>query len=316
MLRDRLADRGFVKDSGPWLDATRAWGVAARGALRLIEATRAGDDAKAWQLRQRIPELVRTATSFGYVDMAGKRVPVLVADGVLDAFVEAAVAEHDAALGVVGRPKGATDLAVYQDHAVSRMTDGDDTTYFWSGAAPRAGSFVELDLHAERGLGTVRLAMGKSGSPDDYLRHGVLEYSSDHRNWHPLTSFGGKAEVSAEPPAGARARYVRARATAAQDNWLVVREFAVAGDGAATVVGRPARGGGQCAAVGGDGDPATAYRAARAAQQGEVLEFTPDAPAGHGPSPSCDRRAHLPGRRRSRPLRAAPGAHSACCPGP
>ncbi|SEE18488.1 hyaluronoglucosaminidase [Streptomyces sp. 2224.1] len=278
VLRDRLADRGFVKDSGPWLDATRAWAVAARGALQLIEATRAGDDAKAWQLRQRIPELVRTATAFVYVDMSGKRVPVLVADGVLDTFVEAAVAEHDAALGVVGRPKGSTNLAVYQDHAASRMTDGDDATYFWSGAAPRAGSFVELDLHAERPLGTVRLAMGKSGSPDDYLRHGVLEYSSDHRNWHPLASFDGKAEVGAEPPAGTRARYVRARATAAQDNWLVVREFTVAGDGAATVAGGPPAAAGSALRAAGDGDPATAYRAARSAQQGEALEFTPDTP--------------------------------------
>ncbi|MEW2439573.1 beta-N-acetylglucosaminidase domain-containing protein [Streptomyces caniferus] len=278
VLRDRLPDRGFVEDSGPWLDATHAWGVAARTALRLIEATRAGDGAKAWQLRQRIQELVRTATSFVYVDMSGKRVPVLVADGVLDTFVEDAVAAHDEALGVVGRPKGATDLSVYQDHAVSRMTDGDDATYFWSGAAPKAGSFVELDLHAERPLGTVRLAMGKSGSPDDYLRHGVLEYSSDHRNWHRLAAFDGKAEVSAEPPAGTRARYVRARATAAQDTWLVVREFAVAGADAATVAGGPPAAPGSALRAAGDGDPATVYQAARTAQSGEALEFTPHAP--------------------------------------
>ncbi|MGW7492320.1 beta-N-acetylglucosaminidase domain-containing protein [Streptomyces sp. NPDC054786] len=278
VLRDRLADRGFVKDSGPWLDATHAWGVAARTALQLIEATKAGDGAKAWQLRQRIPELVKTATSFVYVDMSGKRVPVLVADGVLDTFVEDAVAAHDEALGVVGRPKGTTDLSVYQDNAVSRMADGDDATYFWSSAGPKAGSFVELDLHAERPLGTVRLAMGKSGSPDDYLRHGVLEYSSDHKNWQQLAAFDGKAEVRVEPPAGARARYVRARATQAQDNWLVVREFAVAGADAATVTGGPPAAAGSALRSAGDGDPATVYHAARAAQSGEALEFSPDAP--------------------------------------
>ena len=278
VLRDRLADRGFVEDSEPWLDATHAWGVAARTALRLIEATRAGDGAKAWQLRQRIPELVKNAKSFVYVDMSGKRVPVLVADGVLDTFVEDAVAAHDEALGVVGRPKGATDLSVYQDNAVSRMTDGDDATYFWSGAAPKAGSFVGLDLHAERPLGTVRLAMGKSGSPDDYLRHGVLEYSSDNKNWRQLAAFDGKAEVSAAPSAGTKARYVRARATQAQDNWLVVREFAVAGADAVTVAGGPPAKAGSALRSAADGDPATVYRAARAAQSGEALECTPDAP--------------------------------------
>ncbi|MET7800659.1 beta-N-acetylglucosaminidase domain-containing protein [Streptomyces decoyicus] len=278
VLRDRLADRGFVNDSEPWLDATHAWGVAARTALRLIEATRAGDGAKAWQLRQRIPELVKNAKSFVYVDMSGKRVPVLVADGVLDTFVEDAVAAHDEALGVVGRPKGATDLSVYQDNAVSRMTDGDDATYFWSGAGPKAGSFVGLDLHAERPLGTVRLAMGKSGSPDDYLRHGVLEYSSDNKNWQRLAAFDGKAEVSVEPPAGAKARYVRARATQAQDDWLVVREFAVAGADAVTVSGGPPATAGSALRSAADGDPASVYRAARAAQSGEALECTPDAP--------------------------------------
>ncbi|MFD3423984.1 beta-N-acetylglucosaminidase domain-containing protein [Streptomyces decoyicus] len=277
VLRDRLADRGFVKDSEPWLDATQAWGVAARTALRLIEATRAGDGAKAWQLRQRIPELVKDAKSFVYVDMSGKKVPVLVADGVLDTFVEDAVAAHDEALGVVGRPKGATDLSVYQDNAVSRMTDGDDATYFWSGAGPKAGSFVALDLHTERPLGAVRLAMGKSGSPDDYLRRGVLEYSSDNKNWRQLAAFDGKAEVRAEPPAGAKARYVRARATQAQDNWLVVREFTVAGADAVTVAGGPPAKAGSALRAAADGDPATVYRAGRAAQSGEALECTPDA---------------------------------------
>lgn len=262
VLRDRLADRGFVKDSEPWLDATHAWGVAARTALRLIEATRAGDGAKAWQLRQQIPELVKSAKSFVYVDMSGKKVPVLVADGVLDTFAEDAVAAHDEALGVVGRPKGATDLSVYQDNAVSRMTDGDDATYFWSGAGPKAGSYVGLDLHAERPLGTVRLAMGKSGSPDDYLRHGVLEYSSDNKNWQRLAAFDGKAEVGAEPPAGTKARYVRARATQAQDNWLVVREFAVAGADAVTVAGGPPAAAGSALRSAADGDPATVSRVA------------------------------------------------------
>ncbi|WP_432001261.1 beta-N-acetylglucosaminidase domain-containing protein [Streptomyces sioyaensis] len=278
VLRDRLPDRGFVRDSAPWLDATHAWGVAARTALRLIEATKAGDGAQAWELRQQIPELVRAARSFVYVDMRGKKVPVLVADGVLDTFVEDAVAAHDRALGVTGRPRASTDLSVYQDNAPSRMNDGEDATYFWSGAAPRAGSVVGLDLRAERPLGPVTLSMGKSDSPDDYLHHGVLEYSSDHTTWRQLATFDGKAEVTAVPPAGATARYVRARATRAQDNWLVVREFTVSGAEQATVAGGPPAAGGSALRSAGDGDPATVYRAARAPQPGEALEFTPSTP--------------------------------------
>lgn len=278
VLRDRLPDRGFVRDGGPWLDATHAWGVAARTALRLIEATRAGDGATAWQLRQRIPELVRAAQSFAYVDMRGERVPVLVADGVLDTFVDEAVAAHDRALGVPGRPRASTDLAVYQGNAPSRMTDGEDATYFWSGAAPRTGSFVGLDLGAERPLGTVTLAMGKSDSPDDVLRHGVVEYSADHEHWRRLAAFDEKAEVTVTAPAGTTARYVRARATRAQDNWLAVREFTVAGAGRMTAGGGPPAAGGSALRSAGDGDPATVYRAARAPRPGEALVLTPDAP--------------------------------------
>ncbi|MFD8328707.1 beta-N-acetylglucosaminidase domain-containing protein [Streptomyces lydicus] len=278
VLRDRLPDRGFVEDSGPWLDAAHAWGVAARTALRLIEATRTGHDAEAWRLRQRVPELVRTAGSFVYVDLTGKRIPVLVADGVLDTFVDDALAGYDRALGVVGRPTASTDLSVYQDNALSRMTDGDDATYFWSGAGPAAGAFVGLDLHAERPLGTVTLTMGKSGSPEDYLHHGVLEYSADNRTWQRLAAFDGKPTVTAEPPAGTTARYVRARATRAQDNWLVVREFAVAGTDRVTVAGGPPAAPDSALRSAADGDPATVYRAARATQPGEALELTPDTP--------------------------------------
>ncbi|MGW2630981.1 beta-N-acetylglucosaminidase domain-containing protein [Streptomyces chattanoogensis] len=99
VLRDRLADRRFVEDSGPWLDAARAWGDAARTALRLIEAVKAGDETTARRLRQRIPELVKNAKSFVYVDMKGKRVPVVVADGVLDTFVEDALKANTAPTG-------------------------------------------------------------------------------------------------------------------------------------------------------------------------------------------------------------------------
>ncbi|MEU7147170.1 beta-N-acetylglucosaminidase domain-containing protein [Streptomyces sp. NPDC045456] len=102
VLRDSLPDRGFIADSGPWLDATAAWGGAARTALRMVQASRAGDDATAQRLRTRLAAQVAVAKSYVYVDMNGKRVPVLVADGVVDTFVADAIAEHE------GRGHGAT----------------------------------------------------------------------------------------------------------------------------------------------------------------------------------------------------------------
>ncbi|MEU7045707.1 beta-N-acetylglucosaminidase domain-containing protein [Streptomyces varsoviensis] len=97
VLRARLADRGFIDDAGPWLDSTKAWGTAARTALAMVEAVRDGDRAVAQRLRQRLTGQVETAKSYVYVDMNGKRIPVTVGDKVVDAFVDRAVAEYDAA---------------------------------------------------------------------------------------------------------------------------------------------------------------------------------------------------------------------------
>lgn len=213
-LRDGLPDRGFIADSGPWLDATGSWATAARTALRMVEAARAGKGAQAWELRQQLPAQVTEAKSFTYTGLDGRKVPVLVGDGVLDRFIDAANAEHDRILGVNGLPTASTNLGTYQSNSVARMLDGDDSTYFWSDGAPAAGDAITVDLGRVRDIGSVALAMGKPGSTEDYLHHGVLEYSADGQSWQQLTAFSGKPDVTATAPAGTKARYVRARATA------------------------------------------------------------------------------------------------------
>ncbi|GAA3485186.1 discoidin domain-containing protein [Streptomyces yanii] len=91
---------------------------------------------------------------------------------------------------------------------------------------PAAGDQVTVDLGRVREIGGITLAMAKPGSTGDYLHDGVLEYSADGQTWQQLTAFSGKPDVTATVPAGTKVRYVRARATAGQTNWLVVREFA------------------------------------------------------------------------------------------
>lgn len=271
-LRNGLADHGFIEDAGPWLDATEAWAGAARTALRMVEAARAGQGERAWELRQRLPAQVAHATSFTYTGLDGREVPVHVGDGVLDGFVQAATAEHDRILGVSGRPTASTSLGTYRSNGAARMLDGDDATYFWSDGAPAEGDHVTVDLGRSRDIGGITLAMGKPGSADDYLHTGVLEYSADGTDWQKLTDFSGTPDVTATPPAGTRARYVRARATAGQTSWVVVREFRVATtDGAVT--GNPPAAAGYALRAAADGDPGTVYRAARAPEDGESLEL-------------------------------------------
>ncbi|MYY05837.1 beta-N-acetylglucosaminidase domain-containing protein [Streptomyces sp. ATexAB-D23] len=270
-LRADLPDRGFIEDSGPWLDATASWATAARTALGMVEAARAGQGSQAWELRQKLPAQVERAASFTYTGLDGREVPVLVGDGQLDGFVEAATAEYDRLLGVSGRPTASTSLGTYQNNTPARMLDGDDSTYFWSDGAPAAGDQLTVDLGESRAIGDITLAMAKPGSTDDYLHAGVLEYSDDGQSWRKLADFSEEPDVTAVPPAGTEARYVRARATAGQTSWVVVREFQVTTtDGAVT--GNPPAATGSTLRAAADGDPATVYRAARATEDGESLE--------------------------------------------
>ncbi|MEU1472282.1 beta-N-acetylglucosaminidase domain-containing protein [Streptomyces sp. NPDC005761] len=281
-LRADLPDRGFIEDSGPWLDATGSWATAAQTALRMVEAARAGNGPRAWELRQQLPAQVERAKSFTYTGLDGRKVPVLVGDGALDGFVEAATAEHDRKLGVSGRPTATTNLGTYQSNTLARMLDGDDSTYFWSDGAPAAGDQLTVDLGEVRDFSGVALAMAKPGSTDDYLHAGVLEYSADGQDWTRITDFTGKPDVTATVPAGTEARYVRARATAGQNSWLVVREFGVATtDGEVTGNPPPATGSALRAAA--DGDPGSVYRASRAPEAGESLEVNLVAARAVGP---------------------------------
>lgn len=270
-LRAGLPDRGFIEDSGPWLDATESWATASRTALRMVEAARAGKGAQSWELRQQLPAQVEKAKSFVYTGLDGRKVPVLVGDGVLDAFIGAATAEDDRILGVSGRPTASTNLGTYQSNPVSRILDGDDSTYFWSDGAPAVDDQLTVDLGESRDIGDITLAMGKPGSTEDYLHAGVLEYSADGKSWQQLTAFSEKADVTATPPAGTKARYVRARATADQTSWVVVREFHVTTT-QGTVTGNPPAATGSALGSAADGDPGTVYRAARAPEAGESVE--------------------------------------------
>ncbi|MBC6450770.1 discoidin domain-containing protein [Actinokineospora xionganensis] len=141
-------------------------------------------------------------------------------------FVAAAQAESDRALGLRRtHPAPTTDMGAYGDHVAARMADGDATTYFWSAGAPRVGTQVVLDLGRVRSLSGVRLVMGQSARPHDYLRSGVIERSVDGTDWQPVRQVAGGPTVVAG--LSEATRYLRLRATAEQKHWLAVREFSV-----------------------------------------------------------------------------------------
>ncbi|WP_329372654.1 beta-N-acetylglucosaminidase domain-containing protein [Streptomyces sp. NBC_00669] len=260
------SEQGFLTDAAPWLDSTADWGTATLTALDMLQRQQAGDAAHAWADRQALPALVAAASAHG----------VLVGDTVVDTFVTDAENRYDAALGVVHtRSTATTSLGTYNGNSPANYTDGDPDTFFWSDAAPSVGDYVGVDLGSARPISTVDILMGKASSADDYIHQGTLEYSSDGTTWKSLGDFSDTAEVKAEAPAGTTARYVRLRNTAAQDNWVVVREFTVGSPlTAVTASGTPAPAADSSLAAAVDGDLTTAYHAGAAPASGDALVVT------------------------------------------
>jgi hyaluronoglucosaminidase len=276
-IEDRMDDPAFVSDTQPWLDSAGAWGKAARAALRMLVDQRAGDAAAALADRAEAESLAAQAKSQVYHGLNGP-VTVTVGDGVIDTFVDRAIAENDRWLGLSGRHVTATtSLPTYQNHDPANMVDGDDTTYFWSSRAPSAEDYVGVDLGAVQPISTVTIHAGDSASPNDYLHVATLESSADGQLWTTIGTYVNTADISATAPAGTQARYVRLRATESDGYWVKVHEFTVTGPETErlAVSGTPnAAAPGSSLYAAADGTVDTSYTAGSAPTDGDALTVT------------------------------------------
>ncbi|HEY7049824.1 MAG TPA: beta-N-acetylglucosaminidase domain-containing protein [Jatrophihabitantaceae bacterium] len=275
-LNSYLGDPAFIAEAQPWLDSASFWGQAARAALRMLVDERAGNGAAALADRAQVSTLVAKARSYQYVGLNGT-VNVTVGDGVIDTFVNNALAENDRWIGVAGRHiTPTTSMSTYQTNVPANMVDGDDSTFYWSSAPPAVGDYVGVDLGGVQPITSIKIDMSKSTSPNDYIHAGVLEYSVDGATWKSAGTFLNTPSITATLPEGTQARYVRLRNTAAQDYWVVVREFTVTGPDSAqlTVSGGPAAAAGSSLAAAADGNTDTTYRAGAAPATGAALVVT------------------------------------------
>ncbi|HEY5223667.1 MAG TPA: beta-N-acetylglucosaminidase domain-containing protein [Microbacteriaceae bacterium] len=241
-LADQLNDPEFVSEAKPWLDSAGYWGQSARAALRMLVDARAGNGAAVVADRADAIASMAKAKTFQYKGLGGT-VNVTVGDGVIDTFITDALSLNDRWLGLAGRHVTAiTSLPTYQTNVPANMVDGNDSTFFWSSAAPAIGDYVGVDLGTVQPISTVSVQMSKPSSPSDYLHGAELEYSSNGSTWTGVGSFVNQTNINATLPSGVQARYVRLRNTGSQSNWVVVREFTVTGpdNTRLTVSGSPA----------------------------------------------------------------------------
>ncbi len=259
---------GLAAETAPWLDRLSGYGRAGQAALDMLLAQHRGDGSTAWQarveLRKLLDQLAQGAATVGA--------------GVLDPFLDRALKAADSWSGVsAGALTPTTTMGTAHDHGPALMTDAALDTFYWSSAPPQPGDAVGVDLGDGRPVGTVTVAMGSSdgaadpgsdeaAAADDYLRDGVLEYTTGDGGWRQLATAHQQKTLTATVPGGVLVKAIRLRATAAQQTAVAVREFSVTAPETekAVVTGGPAPAPGSSAASVLDGNPDTAYRAAAA----------------------------------------------------
>jgi len=285
VIRGRLDNPIFLEETRVWLDATELWAGAASSAVDMLQAQAADDGEKAWRARREAVGATEEARALRDDTVPHNQAAPKVGTGVIDVFVEEALERNEEWLGATGdRPEPTTTLGTYQDYTPERMVDGDPGTFYWSSGPPGPGDSVGVDLGEVREIQKIEILMAKDSSPNDYIHEGVLEISEDGESWTALGTFTGRPEISVSPPEGTQARYIRLRATAAQEWWVVVREFAVEtpGDIETSVSGGPPAEQGSSLENAIDGNPDTAYEAARAPLPGEALSVELSAPQDTG----------------------------------
>lgn len=214
-LRDK-GDEAFLNEVSRWLTKAEYMIDAALSYIGFEEA----EDTES---------KVTFALEFTSLYSKTVRSQAIVSNDVLMAFLDAAKTKIDAVLGeadgeAILPESVSTNMPTYLEYAPENAIDGSTSTYFWSNGAPSSGSTFTYDLGRVAEITGVKLTMGASGHTDDYIRKGVIEYSSDGSKYTKLCDLSGRV-VSSDVEF--TARYVRVRCTAGQTNWAIIAEFDV-----------------------------------------------------------------------------------------
>lgn len=286
-----MAQPGFASDAGPWINAAAQWATALQHEIKMLQAIDAGDGSTAAREYFAAQDAITKAKKPTVPDQGSDGNPVpnqivpSVGDGAFEAFTAKANQEFISWLGA--KPidtKGysstpSSSMGTYQTYAVSRMTDNDPTTYYWSNAAPSTGSSVQVDLGSVKTVGNVVVRQSDNDSETgDMIYHAALDYSSDGEHWTTAAEFDTQPVVRHTFDSPVQARYVRLRAAAPNPGgqWVKIRDFAVSATSPVSSNLPAANGSGPADAF--DADLSTAYRAGSQPVDGSYLARTYDAP--------------------------------------
>ncbi|NOU70383.1 DUF4838 domain-containing protein [Paenibacillus sp. LMG 31458] len=120
-----------------------------------------------------------------------------------------------------------TTMAPNQTNFVSNMVDGNEGTVFWSNSSPGIGDYVGIELQAVSFIKSIHLSMATGANPNEYIRNGVVEISTDFKEWKAIATVTDQPEIQLSVEAGTQAKYIRIRTTATQTQKVIIREFSV-----------------------------------------------------------------------------------------
>lgn len=286
-----MAQPGFASDAKPWINAASRWATALQHEIAMLHALDKGDGSRASREYFAAQAAITDAKKPTVPDQGSDGTPKpnsivpSVGDGAFETFTAKANQEFISWLGAkpldskTYSSTPSSSMGTYSSYDVSKMTDDDPSTYYWSNAAPSTGSSVQVDLGSVQQVGNVVVRQSDSDSQTgDMIYNAALDYSSDGTHWTTAGTFDGKPVVQYSFDTPVQARYVRLRATAPNPGgqWVKIRDFAVS---ATTPVSSnlPAADG-SSAAEAFDADLSTTYRAGSKPVDGSFLGRTYDAP--------------------------------------
>lgn len=179
--------------------------------------------------------IVKKLGRYKMIEKSIRQNPRLVSANVLTSYFSTLNSRFSILLGQIDGISSApakpyTNCGHYENYVPDYMTDGDDSTYFWTHgdlntAAGNKTGYFGVDLGEVMDVKNIYIATGAGGS--DALAQGIVEYSADGKEWTVIHNGNCGDELFLQGLT-VRARYVRVRAAAnAGAGWVKCRAFEV-----------------------------------------------------------------------------------------
>ncbi len=216
----------MVKEIREWVEKYRVYGEMG---IQYVDMELAYADGKD------LDHIVRLLGQYKVLERSIRNNPRLVSASVLTTHFSTLNSRFSILLGQIDGISFApaapyTNCNHYQNYLPDYMTDGDDSTYFWTEgnlntAAGNKMGYFGVDLGEIIDIRNIYIATGVGGS--DVLKKGTVEYSADGEKWTVLHQGNCGDEVFLQELA-VKTRYVRMKHYGAVDgSWVKVRAFEV-----------------------------------------------------------------------------------------